>query len=510
MKFTNLFKKLESIKEKKYFFPFEKLTFSGQEIFYLVNNLCKIYDKKIDKKNIDKVAIIYENSIEYVALSFYLILKKKILVPINPLLTSIETEQIINHSKAKYIFSAQKFSNKIKNYENKSIFTYGKENYDLIQKNKKKFSINFKKKISKKNIILLLYTSGSTGTPKGALLTLGNILSNAESIGEHHKIKKNTNTLVLMPMFHNNGYIISFFSTFLRQGNLIVVPANFVILKFWNLINKYKINYTSLMPSVLAMISRFGGKSKNESLKYIACGGQKLPRLLLKKFEKNHNTKIIEHYGLTETTSVSTIMPLVKRNLESVGRVIKGTKIKMLNPKNFKLKNEGYGEICISGPNLFNGYYNNKKLNKEKKIYNYLRTGDYGFKDKKNNLFFKGRKDFLIIKNGENIYPAEIESKIYEIDEVLECAVVGLPHKIFGEQIYGFVKLKKINSKKINEIHLHLIKSLAKFKIPEKIFFLGKNINLKELPKTATKKIKYNDLKIILRNEKKKYKNNRS
>ena len=139
MKFTNLFKKLESIKEKKYFFPFEKLTFSGQEIFYLVNNLCKIYDKKIDKKNIDKVAIIYENSIEYVALSFYLILKKKILVPINPLLTSIETEQIINHSKAKYIFSAQKFSNKIKNYENKSIFTYGKENYDLIQKNKKKF-----------------------------------------------------------------------------------------------------------------------------------------------------------------------------------------------------------------------------------------------------------------------------------------------------------------------------------------------------------------------------------
>lgn len=508
MKFINYFLKLKNSKEKQFIFPFQDLSFTGENLYYLIINLAKTYDKYINFSKIKKVSIIYENSIEYIAISFYLILKKKIVVPINPLLSPKEVKQIIQHSKSNYVISSKNFAHKIKSIKNQIIFDYDSKKNLNYDKKKLKFSDFFKNKLSINDIILLLYTSGSTGLPKGALLTLGNILSNAKIIGSHHKINNKTNTLVLMPMFHNNGFIISFLSTFLKGGTTVIAPANLVIYKFWEIIRKYNINYTSLMPSVLTMIMRFGGSAKNKSLRYIACGGQKLSKPMLRKFEKKYNLKVIEHYGLTETTSISTVMPLANRNINTVGKVIRGTKIKMLDIKSLKLNNYGYGEICILGPNVFKGYYDNKILNKEKRINGYLRSGDYGFKDKFNNVYFASRKDFLIIKSGENIYPAEIENKIYEIKEVVECAVIGYPDKIYGEEIYGFVKLKKKNIKIINKINYHLNKSLAKFKVPKKLFFLERDLKLKELPKTATKKIKYKDLKKILKNEFKKKKFN--
>ena len=116
-----------------------------------------------------------------------------------------------------------------------------------------------------------------------------------------------------MPMFHNNGFIISFLSTVLKSGTVIIAPANFIILKFWEIIQRYKITYTSLMPSVLSMILEYTKKDiKNNSLRIIACGGQKLSHSTQVKFENKFNLKIIEHYGLTETTSISTVMPLKK------------------------------------------------------------------------------------------------------------------------------------------------------------------------------------------------------
>ena len=489
---------VKKIKEKLFFFPLQSIDLTGYDFFNCLLNLSKVLIKIEKLKSKKNIAILYDNSVEYLILSFYIILKKHTLVPINPQLAPLEILKIIKQSSSIYVLSGKESEKKIKGVKNKIIFNFSLD----LKKNKGNLKFNkiFKNKNKNKNI-LLLYTSGSTGIPKGSLLSEKNILSNALRISKHHQISSKTKTLVLMPMFHNNGFIISFMSTFLANGKTIISPANFIIYKFWSLIKKFEINYTSLMPSVLSMLLNHGGKRQNKSLKIIACGGQKLSRVLLSRFEKKFKTKIIEHYGLTETTAISSVISLKKRNLKSVGKAIRGTTIKLYDDKTKKLKNHGYGEICISGNNIFSGYYNNKKLNREKKIKNFFKTGDYGQIDKKKNLYFVGRKDFLIIKGGENIYPAEIENTIYQFKKVNECAVVGYGDEIYGEEIYAFVKFKKYKSLYEKQLNNFLVKNLARFKLPKKIFYFNKDLKVKDFPKTTTQKIKYKDLKNILKNE---------
>lgn len=489
---------IKKVKEKLFFFPLQNIELSGYEFFNCLLNLSKTLSKIEKLKSKKNIAILYDNSVEYLILSFYILLKKHTLVPLNPHLAALEILKVIKQSNSTYVISDKKNKKKIKSIKNKIIFNF---NTDLTKSKKDlKFNKIFKNKNKNKNI-LLLYTSGSTGIPKGSLLSEKNILSNALKISKHHQIGKKTKTLVLMPMFHNNGFIISFMSTFLANGKTIIAPANFIIYKFWAIIKKFEVNYTSLMPSVLSMLLNHGGKRQNKSLKIIACGGQKLSRVLLLRFEKKFKTKIIEHYGLTETTAISSAMSLKKRNLRSVGKAIKGTAIKLYDEKTKKLKNYGYGEICISGKNIFSGYYNNKKLNREKKIKNFFKTGDYGKIDKKRNLYFAARKDFLIIKGGENIYPAEIENTIYQFKQVNECAVLGYYDEIYGEEIYSFVKFKKYKVIYEKQLNKFLVKNLARFKLPKKIFYFNKDLKIKDFPKTTTQKIKYKDLKNILKNE---------
>ena len=128
------------------------------------------------------------------------------------------------------------------------------------------------------------------------------------------------------------------------------------------------------------------------------------------------------------------------------------------------LKTQGYGEICIKGENVFSGYFNNKNLNKSKFMKDYFRSGDFGFLDKKI-FFILNQEKTLIIKGGENIYPAEIENAIYKFDQVIECAVIGYNDEIYGEDICAFIKLKKYNKVSYKKLNSILIKNLAKFKI---------------------------------------------
>ncbi len=485
--------------EKKFIFPLQNLTLSGYDIFKILCNI-PIKLKKIKYLNEKThISILYENSVEYVILSFFVILNNHILVPINPQLSKNEIFEIYKKSNSKFLITSKNKKDKVKRIKNIIYFDFS---IDLL-KEKNLNTKFFTKKKKNTGVILLLYTSGSTGEPKGSLLNEKNIFSNANVIANHHKINKKTNTLVLMPMFHNNGFIISFLSTVLKSGTVIIAPANFIILKFWEIIQRYKITYTSLMPSVLSMILEYTKKDiKNNSLRIIACGGQKLSHSTQVKFENKFNLKIIEHYGLTETTSISTVMPLKKRILSSVGKVIKGTKIKIFDENKKTLKSFGFGEVCISGQNVFKGYYNNKKLNKIKFFKGFLKTGDFARLNKKKYLYFKSRKDFMIIKGGENIYPAEVENVINKHSKVIESAVVGHKDNFYGQDIYAFIKLLKYKKIYKKEIEKNLIKKLAKFKIPKKIFFLGKNISMNEIPKTPTNKIHYRVLQKVLANEK--------
>ena len=483
MNIFQLVKNLKKIKRKIIHSFHQNISLSGEELYFSILNVNNLF-KKIQFNKNDKIAILYENSIEYVILSFFIFLKNCTLVPINPNLKKNEINNILKLSNAKFIFSKNNHKFICKNI-------FFKFTHQIIIENTK--FIFIKKKI---NYLLLLYTSGSTGIPKGALISEQNLFHHSHTLSEHHKLSNKTNTLVLMPMFHNNGFVISFMSSLIKFSNIYICPAELALPKFFEIVNLYKINFTSLMPAVLSMILYKSNIKKINHKILIACGGQKLSKNLLKKFEKKTNAFVMEHYGLTETTSVCAINNFKNRDLNSVGYVLKHNIIKIL--KNNKLCNYGYGEICVKGPNVVKEYYNNKTLNENKWILGFFRTGDYGFLNKKK-LFFKSRKDFLIIKSGENIYPAEIENVAYKYRHTTECAVVGAPDKITGENIYMFIKLNKNSVFIRNKFEKFIKTKLAKFKIPKKIFYLNFNTNLVDLPKTPSQKIKYGELKKFIK-----------
>ena len=152
------------------------------------------------------------------------------------------------------------------------------------------------------------------------------------------------------------------------------------------------------------------------------------------------------------------------------------------------------GEICIRGLNVAKCYLGLEDRNKFSFRNGWFHSGDYGYKDENEYYYFKGRKDFLIIKGGENIYPAEIENVLYLHPSIAEVAVIGIPDKLLGQEIAAFIKLKdNIENSDIDFLSFCKDK-LAKFKLPKKIIIINNLENLKEIPKGPTKKVLYNVL----------------
>jgi acyl-CoA synthetase (AMP-forming)/AMP-acid ligase II len=153
------------------------------------------------------------------------------------------------------------------------------------------------------------------------------------------------------------------------------------------------------------------------------------------------------------------------------------------------------GEICIRGYNVSNGYLGNDEKNSHSFRNGWFHSGDFGLKDNDGYFYFYGRKDSLIIKGGENIYPSELENVLYQNSFIDECAVIGIPHKLLGEEICAFVKCKNSNILSENEIKLFCKNKIAEYKQPKKIIIINNLTDLENIPKGPTKKVLYRKLK---------------
>lgn len=490
--------KLKKFKNKKFlFFPEEKKTFTYEEFYKEYDKISQIFiSKKLNKG--EKISIIFYNESKFLTIYFAALALGIVVVPINPDLSFNEINYIVKNSNSKICIYSDKLKNKIKKTKiylsEKKFFNY-----------KNKMKINFINKYKKNNLIklndlaIIIYTSGTTGKPKGVVINHLNILSDAYAISKNFKFDTKTRALCILPLFHNNGQIATFFSPLYKGGSSVITFGKTNIYNFWNYIEKYKITWTSVMASILSLLLSLKKNKKNNSLKGILCGGQILTKEILNKFEKRFNVPIYEGYGLTETTSFSCINKFPKKNrvLGSIGKSLIINDMKIFDPKSFKEKkfNEE-GEICIRGFNVACNYYNLNNVNKKSFYKGWFRSGDFGSQDERGNFFFSCRKDSLIIKGGENIYPAEIENALYKINDIEECAAIGIPDKFLGENICAFVKLKQHSKQSDLTIKKKLSKLLGDFKMPKLIIVLNNLKNLKEIPKGPTKKILYRKLKL--------------
>ena len=439
-------------------------------------NSLKVFNK-------DRVVVLMDNSPMLVILFLIIPGCFRIFVPINPNAGEEEIKYIISLVKPKLLITNKTFSTRLKKFKIKKIII-SKEDFFI----KKLLDLESKKNIllDKKSIAQLLFTSGSTGNPTGVSITHSNIITNLLGLVERFKFKKNNPKFIsVTPLYHNNGQFIPTLCPLLLGGETFSIPPLQSLNNFFEIIEKYKINYTSAMATHINYFNNYQKKRKVSHLKFICVGGAKLDTLNHKKFEKKFGIRILCNYGLTETASIASTEGLSRKYTRkgSVGKALYNNKIIIK-----KKKIEKFGEILIKGKNIFYEYYNNKTQSKKKLKNKYLYTGDLGYFDNDGFLYIVDRLDNMINVSGENIYPSEIErytNNYRFISLSVAIPVINLITQNSIVLIYESKNNKKIN---IDNIRKHLSTKISKFKIP-KHYFSTQEIGLPEIPKAANKKI---------------------
>jgi acyl-CoA synthetase (AMP-forming)/AMP-acid ligase II len=340
-----------------------------------------------------------------------------------------------------------------------------------------------------------LTTSGTTGEPKGVLLDERQIAWTADNVRRSHLLSSWDRGLTVLPFFHVNAPVVSLFASLLA-GSTVVIATRFSRRNFWSWVERYRITWVSIVPTIVAMLLETEKPSfLPGSLRFVRTGSASLPATDLRAFEERFGIPVIETYGLSEAASQVTANPVPpgRHKAGSAGRPV-GVSLRICvlsTGKNEKLRDVRRGEtgeICISGPGVIHAYRNN--AGKEAFQEGWFRTGDLGYLDEDGYLFIKGRSREVINRGGENIAPREIEEVLLSSPLIREAAVVGRPDSIYGEQVVAYIVAHgKWSEAMVQDLCQYAAQRLSHYKVPVDFIVLD------TLPKNATGKIERHSLR---------------
>ena len=333
---------------------------------------------------------------------------------------------------------------------------------------------------------VILYTSGTTGKPKGAELTHSNLYKNctvaADNLGE---ITKEDKVLGALPLFHSFGQTCSLNGAVHAQAMISMIPR-FDPEKALEIIERDKITLFQGVPTMYNGMLHASNKDDvdTSSLRLCMSGGSAMPEEVMRKFEEQFGCKVLEGYGLSETSPVASFNHPDKENKPgSIGTPIEGVEMKLVDDDGNEVDDGEVGEIAIKGHNIMKGYWNREEATAESIKDGWFFSGDMGKKDEDGYFFIVDRKKELIIRGGYNVYPREIEEVLYEHPAVQEAAVVGVPDDNLGEEVGAAVVLKEGEELSADELKDYVKNEVAAYKYPRQVWFLD------ELPKGPTGKI---------------------
>ncbi len=452
--------------------------------------------KDLGVKAQDRVALIVPNGPEFI-LHFFGILKAgALVVPVNTALKEEEISFILKDSGAVCAFtgpshekSLKSLTDRIPSLKTIQALPLGEDKNFWLKKGTVPF-------IEEKGTVpfsaSLIYTSGTTGFPKGAELTHRNYLFDVQKFVEATQMNESDRFLCFLPLFHVNAQVVTLLSP-LYCGGAMVLMEKFAPKEFFETLSSKKATSFSGVPSVYSVLLGVPDSANYDlsSLRFCICGAAPMPVEIFERFEKKFNAYILEGYGLSEGTCVSSINPPPpqKRKIGSIGLALKDQNMKILDSAGTELPRGEIGEIAIQGENVMKGYWNNSSATSQTIRDGWLYTGDLGYQDANGFFFIAGRSKEMIIRGGENIYPKEVEESLYRHPAILEAAVIGLPDQRWGEEVAAFLVLKEGQSLTAKDVRLFLKDKIADYKIPRQIEILS------SLPKTATGKIQKLKLK---------------
>ncbi len=482
------------------------------------------YLKTLGIEKGDRVAIMLPNCPQGAIAYYGILYAGAIVVQTNPLYTERELAYQMVDSGSKVLISLDilfpRISKIIKDTELEHVIITGIKDYLPFPKNliypfvqKKEYGITVKvehrgmnhlfteiMKVAKPNsvnydfdydedIALLQYTGGTTGPPKGVMLTHANLSSNVKMCNEWlYKCEEGKETVMaILPFFHVYGMTTVLVLSVMLGNKMVIIPK-FDFETALKTIDKQKPTLFPGAPTIYIGLLNHPDVAKYDlsSIKACISGSAALPVEVQEKFEQVTGGKLVEGYGLTETSPVThaNLVWATERVKASIGLPWPDTDSCILGPDSSEPLAFGeVGEIAVKGPQVMKGYWNRPEDTKQSFRDGWFLTGDLGYMDEKGYFYVVDRKKDMIIASGFNIYPREIEEILYEHEAIQECVVAGIPDAYRGETVKAYIVLKEGSTVTEEQLDKYCREHLASFKVPRKYEFRN------ELPKTAVGKI---------------------
>jgi long-chain acyl-CoA synthetase len=320
-------------------------------------------------------------------------------------------------------------------------------------------------------LALLIFTSGTTGVPKGVMLDHANIDAMAEMGRQALDIAPADRCLLILPLFHVNGIVVSVLMPLLAGASVVIVER-FDPHTFFDTVERHRSTYFSAVPTIYTMLAALpdGVSPDTSSLRFGICGAAPASAELLSSFEARYGFPLIEGYGLSEATCASTINPVAGGGRAgTVGIAFTGQQIRIIDEAGAEVATGVDGQVTIAGPNVMRGYLGRADETARVIIDGWLHTGDVGHLDADGYLTLVGRSKDMIIRGGENIYPKEIEDVLTSDPTVLEAAVVGVPDDKWGETVAAYVQPRPGRTIDPEALHALCARKLAGYKRPTSI-----------------------------------------
>lgn len=456
----------------------------------------------------DRVALMLPNCPQYVY-TFYACMKLgAVVVQVNPLYTPAETEFILNDSGAKVFVGADAVFGSFHAVRDRVAVEHvivsrllwtdveGENLWfdDLLEQYPHPSPAAGLK--PKDDIAVLQYTGGTTGFPKAVMLTHYNLTCNIVQIKEwfgdwinraFEEGVKQYYGIAILPFFHSFGLTCAMNVGLTLPSGQVLVPR-FDLVAILELIKQYKPAYLPAVPTVYIAIANHpeADQYNIDAIQVCFSGAAPMPVDIMARFEEQTGSKMLEGYGLSETSPVTHCNPLIgERKPGSIGLPYPDTECRIVDLETGldEMPIGEAGELIIKGPQVMKGYWNRPEETNEVLRDGWLYTGDIAKMDQDGYFYIVDRKKDMVITGGYNVYPREVDEVLFEYPKVAEAVTIGLPDDYYGEVIKAYVVLHEGESATEEEIIEFCKQKLAKYKVPRMVEFRD------ELPKSAIGKV---------------------
>ena len=441
----------------------------------------------------DKVAVQLPNLPQFLFTYFAILKAGLVMVPLNPLLKGPEVAYQLADSESRLLITFEGFAAEAaagaRQAGNVPVYVVNLPGSDLRPEGARHYDELY----FADDTAVIIYTSGTTGQPKGAELTHFGLYMNCTVAGELFGFEDDDIGVAVLPMFHVFG-LSSVLNTAVRFGGTLVLVPRFEAGPVLDAIERHRCTIFSGVPTMYYALLQADLAGRDlSSLRVGISGGAAIPGEVIRAFEEQvPGVVILEGYGLSETASTTTFnVSAEQRRVLSIGKPIWGVQVRVVDEQDKTLPAgpENIGEIVIRGHNVMKAYYRRPQETAEACRGGWFHTGDLAYADEDGYLFIVDRKKDLVIRNGYNVYPREIEEVLFGHPAVAEAAVVGQPDPRVGEEVVAFVVPRTGADIHPDEIIAYCRERLAAYKYPREVRVAA------ELPKGPTGKILKRELR---------------